>query len=43
MPLHPLLARALRRHRLVRFFNSISETTRNDFDYRIRQRQKEAI
>jgi uncharacterized protein YdeI (YjbR/CyaY-like superfamily) len=42
MPLHPLLSRALRRHRLVRFFNSLSEDLRDDFDYRIRSVKKEA-
>jgi uncharacterized protein YdeI (YjbR/CyaY-like superfamily) len=42
MPLHPLLARALRRYRLVRFFNSLSQDLRNDFDYRIRSVKKEA-
>jgi uncharacterized protein YdeI (YjbR/CyaY-like superfamily) len=42
MPLHPLLLRALRRHRLVRFFNSLSPTLRDDFDYRIRSVKKEA-
>ncbi|HKV95710.1 MAG TPA: YdeI/OmpD-associated family protein [Candidatus Angelobacter sp.] len=41
MPLHPLLARALRRHRLIRFFNSLSESTRNDFDHFIRSVKKE--
>jgi len=42
MPLHPLLARALRRHGLVRFFNSLSPTLRDEFDYRIRSVKKEA-
>ena len=42
MPLHPLLARALRRHRLIEFFNSLSPTLREDFDYRIRSVKKEA-
>ncbi len=42
MPLHPLLARALRRHRLARFFNSLSPSTRNEFDDRIRSVKKEA-
>ncbi len=42
MPLHPLLARALRRHRLVRFFNSLSSSTRDEFDDRIRSVKKEA-
>ena len=41
MPLHPLLARALRRHGLKRFFNSLSESTRNDFDRFIRSVKKE--
>lgn len=41
MPLHPLLAHALRRHSLKRFFNSLSETTRNDFDRFIRSVKKE--
>lgn len=41
MPLHPLLADALRRHRLIRFFNSLAETTRNDFDHFIRSVKKE--
>jgi uncharacterized protein YdeI (YjbR/CyaY-like superfamily) len=40
--LHPLLARALRRHGLIRFFNSLSESTRADFDYRIRSVKREA-
>jgi uncharacterized protein YdeI (YjbR/CyaY-like superfamily) len=42
MPLHPLLARALRRHGLIRFFNSLSESTRADFDHFIRSVKKEA-
>ncbi len=42
MLLHPLLARALRRHGLIRFFNSLSESTRADFDYRIRSVKKES-
>jgi uncharacterized protein YdeI (YjbR/CyaY-like superfamily) len=42
MPLHPLLARALRRHGLVRFFNSLSPTLREDFDYRIHSVKKES-
>ena len=42
MPLHPLLARALRRSkRLQKFFNSLSESTRNDFDHFIRSVKKE--
>jgi uncharacterized protein YdeI (YjbR/CyaY-like superfamily) len=41
MPLHPLLARALRRHRLKRFFDSLSEATRNDFDRFISSVKKE--
>jgi uncharacterized protein YdeI (YjbR/CyaY-like superfamily) len=41
LPLHPLLARALRRHGLTRFFNSLSESARADFDYRIRSVKKE--
>jgi uncharacterized protein YdeI (YjbR/CyaY-like superfamily) len=39
--LHPLLARALRRHRLVRFFNSLSASKRNEFDDFIRSVKKE--
>jgi uncharacterized protein YdeI (YjbR/CyaY-like superfamily) len=42
MPLHPLLASALRRHRLIRFFNSLPESARNDFDRFIRSAKKEA-
>jgi uncharacterized protein YdeI (YjbR/CyaY-like superfamily) len=43
MPLHPLLARALRRsRRLHKFFNSLHASTRNDFDHRIRSVKKEA-
>jgi len=41
MPLHPLLARALRRHGLQKFFNSLSESTRNHFDHFIRSVKKE--
>jgi len=41
MPLHPLLARALRRHGLKRFFNSLSESTRNDFNHFISSVKKE--
>ncbi|HZS26073.1 MAG TPA: YdeI/OmpD-associated family protein [Candidatus Angelobacter sp.] len=41
MPLHPLLARALCRHRLQRFFNSLPESTREQFDYSIRSVKKE--
>ncbi|HET9282354.1 MAG TPA: YdeI/OmpD-associated family protein [Candidatus Angelobacter sp.] len=41
MPLHPLLAHALRHHRLKRFFNSLSESTRNDFDHFIRSVKRE--
>ena len=41
MPLHPLLARALRRHGLTRFFNCLSESMRDEFDYRIRSVKKE--
>lgn len=41
MPLHPLLAHALRRHSLKRFFNSLSEITRNHFDHFIRSVKKE--
>jgi uncharacterized protein YdeI (YjbR/CyaY-like superfamily) len=40
--LHPLLARALRRHGLTRSFNSLSPTTRNEFDHFIRSVKKEA-
>src|SRR5579859_1075756 len=40
--LRPLLARALRRQGLVRFFNSLSPTLRDEFDYRIRSVKKEA-
>ncbi|HET9837240.1 MAG TPA: YdeI/OmpD-associated family protein, partial [Candidatus Angelobacter sp.] len=38
---HPLLLRALRRHRLKRFFNSLSPTLRIDFDHFIRSVKKE--
>ena len=41
MALHLLLARALRRHRLKRFFNSLSESTRNEFDHFICSVKKE--
>lgn len=41
--LHPLLATALRRHGLVRFFNSLPESSRNDFDHFIRSVKKESI
>jgi len=42
MPFHPLLARALHRSkRLQKFFNSLSESTRNDFDHSIRSVKKE--
>ena len=41
MPIHPLLTRALRRHGLRRFFNSLSEITRNHFDHFIRNVKKE--
>lgn len=42
MPLHPLLARALcRSKRLHKFFNSLSASTRNDFDHFIRSVKKE--
>ena len=41
MPLHPLLARTLRRHGLQKFFNSLSASTRNDFDHFIRSVKKE--
>jgi hypothetical protein len=40
--LHPLLFLALRHHGLIRFFNSLSPTLRNDFDYRIRSVKKES-
>jgi uncharacterized protein YdeI (YjbR/CyaY-like superfamily) len=42
MPLHPLLATALRRHRLIKFFNSLPESSRNDFDHFIRSVKKES-
>jgi hypothetical protein len=38
--LHPLLARSLRCHGLKRFFNSLSESTRNEFDRFIRSVKK---
>lgn len=41
MPLHPLLARALSRHRLQKFFNSLPEFTRTGFDHFIRSVKKE--
>ena len=40
-PIHPLLTHALRRYGLKRFFNSLSESTRNDFDRFIRSVKKE--
>jgi uncharacterized protein YdeI (YjbR/CyaY-like superfamily) len=40
--MHPLLAQALRRHRLTKFFNSFPASTRNDFNHRIRSVKKEA-
>ena len=39
--IHPRLARELRRHGLKRFFNSVSESTRNDFDRFIRSVKKD--
>jgi uncharacterized protein YdeI (YjbR/CyaY-like superfamily) len=43
MPLHPLLARALRRSkRLQKFFDSLPQSSRNDFDHFIRSVKKEA-
>ncbi len=42
MPLHPTLARALRRcKRLQKFFNSLPDSTRNRFDHFIRSVKKE--
>ena len=42
MPLHPLLAHELRRSkRLQKFFDSLSESTRNDFDHFISSVKKE--
>ncbi|HEY1939315.1 MAG TPA: YdeI/OmpD-associated family protein [Candidatus Angelobacter sp.] len=40
--MHPLLARSLRRSKcLQKFFDSLSESTRNHFDHRIRSVKKE--
>lgn len=41
MPLHPLLARALRRHGLKKFFNSLPVSNRHEFDRFIRNVKKE--
>src|SRR5215813_10359896 len=42
MPLHPLLARALRRSkRLHKFFNYLPDSTREQLDYFIRSVKKE--
>src|ERR1700748_1270440 len=41
MPIHLLLARALRRHRLLKFFNSLPDSTREQFNHFIRTVKKE--